>query len=174
MGLDDLRVGLLGTSLALGIGAGSLTAGRLSSQKVELGLIPLGALGMGASTLLLSISASSYALTAMMLVVLGFAGGWFLVPLQVFLQYKSRVEERGLLLATTNFLSMGAVLVASGVLWVCHDLLKWQANGIILLAGLGLLLGTLYMLRLLPAFVIRLVCCILTHPLYRLLLLALS
>ena len=30
MGLDDLRVGLLGTFLALGIGAGSLTAGRLS------------------------------------------------------------------------------------------------------------------------------------------------
>src|SRR5262249_10685535 len=55
MGLDDLRVGLLGTFLALGIGAGSLTAGRLSGQKVELGLVPLGALGMGTSTLLLSL-----------------------------------------------------------------------------------------------------------------------
>jgi len=167
MGLDDLRVGLLGTFLALGIGAGSLTAGRLSGQKVELGLIPLGALGMGTSTLLLSVSAPSYVLTAIMLVVLGFAGGWFIVPLQAFLQYKSRGEERGLLLATTNFLSMGAVLVASGVLWVCHDLLTWQADRIILLAGLGLLLGTLYVLRLLPAFVVRLVCWMLTHTLYR-------
>jgi acyl-[acyl-carrier-protein]-phospholipid O-acyltransferase/long-chain-fatty-acid--[acyl-carrier-protein] ligase len=167
MGLDDLRVGLLGTFLALGIGAGSLTAGRLSGQKVELGLIPLGAFGMGTSILLLSISASSYTLTALMLVVLGFAGGWVIVPLQTFLQYKSRVEERGLLLATTNFLSMGAVLVASGVLWVCHDLLKLQADGIILLAGLGLLLGTVYVLRLLPAFVVRLVCWMLTHTLYR-------
>ena len=90
MGLDDLRVGLLGTFLALGIGAGSLTAGRLSGQKVELGLVPLGAFGMGTSTLLLSISASSYSLTAIMLVVLGFAGGWVIVPLQTFLQYKSR------------------------------------------------------------------------------------
>jgi acyl-[acyl-carrier-protein]-phospholipid O-acyltransferase / long-chain-fatty-acid--[acyl-carrier-protein] ligase len=167
MGLDDLRVGLLGTFLALGIGAGSLTAGRLSGQKVELGLVPLGALGMGTSTLLLSLSASSYALTAIMLVVLGFAGGWFIVPLQVFLQYKSQVEERGLLLATTNFLSMGAVLVASGVLWVCHDLLTWRADHIILLVGLGLLLSTVYVLRLLPAFVVRLVCWMLTHTLYR-------
>jgi acyl-[acyl-carrier-protein]-phospholipid O-acyltransferase/long-chain-fatty-acid--[acyl-carrier-protein] ligase len=167
MGLDDLRVGLLGTSLALGIGAGSLTAGRLSGQKMELGLVPLGALGMGASTLLLSLSAASYALTALMLVVLGFAGGWFIVPLQAFLQYKSRVEERGLLLATTNFLSMGAVLVASGVLWVCHDLLKWQADHIIMLVGLGLLLSTVYVVRLLPAFVVRLVCWMLTHTLYR-------
>jgi acyl-[acyl-carrier-protein]-phospholipid O-acyltransferase / long-chain-fatty-acid--[acyl-carrier-protein] ligase len=167
MGLDDLRVGLLGTFLALGIGAGSLTVGRLSGQKVELGLVPLGALGMGTSTLLLSVSASSYALTAIMLVVLGFASGWFIVPLQAFLQYTSRVEERGLLLATTNFLSMGAVLVASGVLWMCHDLLTLPADRIILLAGLGLLLGTVYMLRLLPAFVIRLVCWMLTHTLYR-------
>ena len=167
MDLDDLRVGLLGTFLALGIGAGSLTAGRLSGQKVELGLVPLGALGMGTSTLLLSVSASSYALTAIVLVVLGCASGWCIVPLQAFLQYKSRVEERGLLLATTNFLSMGAVLVASGVLWVCHDLLKWQADRIILLAGFGLLLGTIYVLRLLPAFVVRLVCWMLTHTLYR-------
>jgi len=167
MGLDDLRVGLLGTFLALGIGAGSLTVGRLSSQKVELGLVPLGALGMGTSTLLLSISASSYALTAIMLVVLGFASGWFIVPLQAFLQYTSRVEERGLLLATTNFLSMGAVLVASGVLWVCHDLLTLPADRIILLAGLGLLLSTVYVLRLLPAFVVRLICWMLTHTVYR-------
>jgi hypothetical protein len=60
MGLDDLRVGLLGTFLALGIGAGSLTAGRLSGQKVELGLVPLGALGMGTSTLLLSLCVVVY------------------------------------------------------------------------------------------------------------------
>jgi predicted MFS family arabinose efflux permease len=92
MGLDDLRVGLLGTFLALGIGAGSLTAGRLSDQKVELGLVPLGACGMGTSTLLLSISASSYTLTAIMLVGFGSPSGWFIVPLQAFLQYKSRVE----------------------------------------------------------------------------------
>jgi acyl-[acyl-carrier-protein]-phospholipid O-acyltransferase/long-chain-fatty-acid--[acyl-carrier-protein] ligase len=167
MGLDDLRVGLLGTFLALGIGAGSLTAGRLSGQKVELGLVPLGAFGMGTSILLLSISASSYTLTAIMLVVLGFAGGWVIVPLQTFLQYKSQVKERGLLLATTNFLSMGAVLVASGVLWVGYDLLKLPADGIIMLAGFGLLLGTIYVLRLLPAFVVRLVCWMLTHTLYR-------
>ena len=62
---------------------------------------------------------------------------------------------------------MGAVLVASGALWVCPDLVKWQADRIILLAGFGLLLGTIYVLRLLPAFVVRLVCWMLTDTLYR-------
>ncbi len=44
MGLDDLRIGLLGTFLAGGIGVGSLAAGRLSGDKVELGLVPLGSI----------------------------------------------------------------------------------------------------------------------------------
>ena len=40
-------------------------------------------------------------------------------------------------------------------------------RSIILLVGLGLLLSTVYVLRLLPAFVVRLVCWMLTHTLYR-------
>ena len=40
--LDEARIGLLGTFLAVGIGAGSLAAGRLSGDKIELGLVPLG------------------------------------------------------------------------------------------------------------------------------------
>ena len=32
---------------AIGIGVGSLAAGRLSGDKVELGLVPIGAIGMG-------------------------------------------------------------------------------------------------------------------------------
>ena len=160
-------MGLLGTFLALGIGAGSLTAGRLSGQKVELGLVPLGALGMGTSTLLLSVSASSYALRLSCWWCSASPAAGSSSPCKHSCNTKVGCEERGLLLATTNFLSMGAVLVASGVLWVCHDLLKWQADRIILLAGFGLLLGIIYVLRLLPAFVVRLVCWMLTHTLYR-------
>jgi acyl-[acyl-carrier-protein]-phospholipid O-acyltransferase/long-chain-fatty-acid--[acyl-carrier-protein] ligase len=167
MGLDDLRVGLLGAFLALGVGTGSLIAGRLASHKLELGLVPLGAVGMGVGTLLLSGTASTYGLAAIVLVLLGLAGGCFIVPLQAFLQQQSPPQERGLLLATTNFLSMAAILVASGVLWALRDLLAFQADRIILLAGLVTLLGTGYALRLLPAVLLRLVCWMLTHSLYR-------
>ena len=40
-------VGVLTTFAAIGIGVGSLAAGRLSGDKVELGLAPIGAIGMG-------------------------------------------------------------------------------------------------------------------------------
>ena len=45
---NDVRVGLMITALAVGIGIGSMLAGRLSGDKVEMGLVPLGAMFMGA------------------------------------------------------------------------------------------------------------------------------
>ena len=58
----DLRVGLLYTFLKLSVSglADALTAGRLSGQKVELGLIPLGAPRHGLQCAAVC-SASSYA-----------------------------------------------------------------------------------------------------------------
>jgi hypothetical protein len=53
---------------------------------------------------------------------------------------------------------MAPCLMASGVLWACHDLLTLQVDRNILRAGPGLLLNTVYVLRLLPACVVRLVC----------------
>jgi predicted MFS family arabinose efflux permease len=44
--VDDLRTGLMVTCLAIGIGAGSMLAGKLSGDKVELGLVPLGSVLM--------------------------------------------------------------------------------------------------------------------------------
>ncbi|MBM3226691.1 MAG: MFS transporter, partial [Candidatus Tectomicrobia bacterium] len=167
MGLDDLRVGLLSTFLALGMGAGSLIAGRLSGLKAELGLVPLGAFGMGLGMIGFALLASSYVLAALALVVLGLAGGWFIVPLQTFLQYKTRVEERGLFLATASFLSMAAVLGAAGLLWVSRDLLQWPVDRLILWTGVVTLLSTGYVLYLVPAFLMRLLCWMLTHTLYR-------
>ena len=47
MKLDEMRVGLMLTALAVGIGAGSMAAGRLSGDKVELGLGASGFVGHG-------------------------------------------------------------------------------------------------------------------------------
>ena len=47
-------IGLLTSFAAIGIGAGSLAAGRLSGDKVELGLAPIGSIGMGVFAILLS------------------------------------------------------------------------------------------------------------------------
>ena len=155
MQLNDTQVGLLATFLAIGIGTGSLAAGRLSGDTVELGLVPLGSIGMGIFSLLLSGSASSYAQTAAMLVGLGFSGGLFIIPLQAFLQQKSGAQEKGRVLATTNFLTTVGILIASGALWLLRDFLGIQADTIIALSGVCTFGATAYLLYSLPDFRIR-------------------
>jgi acyl-[acyl-carrier-protein]-phospholipid O-acyltransferase/long-chain-fatty-acid--[acyl-carrier-protein] ligase len=165
--LDDSRVGLLGAALAIGIGIGSVIAGRLSGDKVELGLVPLGSIGMGVFSFLLSRSTTSYTQTLTLLAFLGFSSGLFIVPLNASLQQKGEREEKGRLLATSNFLSTAGILLASGTLWLLRAQLHIPTDRIIFLIGLFTLLATAYVLRTLPDFLIRFSLWLLTHTLYK-------
>src|ERR1044072_7704123 len=99
MSLSDTWVGVLTTFAAIGIGAGSLAAGRLSGDKVELGLAPIGAIGMGVFALVLARSGHSFGLAAFNLTMVGFFGGLFAVPLNALLQQRSGGDEKGRLMA---------------------------------------------------------------------------
>lgn len=167
LGLNDFRIGLLGTFLAIGIGLGSLAAGRLSGDKVELGLVPLGSIGLGIFSLLLSSSVPSYAAVATSLCLLGFSGGFFIVPLNALLQQRSGREEKGRLIATANFMTTAGVLLASGMLWLLRDLLDVSPDRIIFIFGLLTLVATVYALAILPDFLIRFTLWLLTHTIYR-------
>src|SRR2546425_176648 len=96
---SDLRVGLLVTCLAVGIGAGSMLAGRLSGDKVELGLVPLGGILMSALSIGLYAARGSYTATAVVLAALGIASGLFIVPLNAFLQQRAGAKEKGRIIA---------------------------------------------------------------------------
>lgn len=135
MGLDEFSISLLGTFLAIGVGIGSFLAGRLSGDKVELGLVPLGSIGMGLFALFLGISGNSFFKTALALTLLGIAGGLFSVPLYAYLQQKSGKEERGQLIGTSNFLLTVGILSASALLWLFHDVFTFRSDQIILLLG---------------------------------------
>lgn len=167
MALDATRVGLLQVSLAFGIGIGSLAAGRLSGDKVELGLVPFGSIGIGVSALLLAAAPPSFAEASIALFLLGFSGGLFIVPLTAFLQQRAGAEERGRLIATNNFLNTVGILLASGALWLLRDRLQVQADGIVLIFGLLTFAVTAYILTLVPDFLIRFTLWLLTHSLFR-------
>ena len=167
MGLTDFWVGILIVSLALGIGIGSIMAGRLSGDKVEPGLVPLGAIGMGLFSLLLSLSHGSYPRTAAAMLMLGFSGGLFIVPLNALLQQRSAAQEKGRVIATNNFFNTCGILLASAVLWLMRDKLGVTADRIILVFGFVTLLSTVFVLKALPDFLIRFVLWMLTHTLYK-------
>ena len=74
-------------------------------DKVELGLAPIGSIGMGVFALLLSYAGHSFALAAACLTMVGFFGGLFAVPLNALLQQKAGDEEKGRIMATNNVLN---------------------------------------------------------------------
>jgi acyl-[acyl-carrier-protein]-phospholipid O-acyltransferase/long-chain-fatty-acid--[acyl-carrier-protein] ligase len=165
--LDEFHTGLLGTFLAIGIGFGSLAAGRLSGDHIELGLVPLGSVTMGICLALVALAAPSYPLTAAGLVGLGFAGGLFAVPLNALLQQRAGREEKGQLIATNNFLNTIGIFLAAATHWILKSALGLSPDTIILLIGLLTLVGTIAILYLLPDYFVRFVLWLLTHTIYR-------
>jgi acyl-[acyl-carrier-protein]-phospholipid O-acyltransferase/long-chain-fatty-acid--[acyl-carrier-protein] ligase len=163
----DVRIGLLVTCLAVGIGVGSLLAGRLSGDKVELGLVPLGSLLMAVFSVLLYAARGSYNWAAAMLALLGVSSGLFIVPLNAFLQQRAGAREKGRLIATNNFYNTIGVLLASGTLWLMHDRLHISPDKLILVFGLATVGATAYMVTVVPDFLVRLVLWMATHTIFR-------
>jgi acyl-[acyl-carrier-protein]-phospholipid O-acyltransferase/long-chain-fatty-acid--[acyl-carrier-protein] ligase len=166
LGLGHIEVGWLVACLAVGIGAGSMAAGRLSGGRIELGLAPLGALGMGVAALALG-SASSFVSVAGWLLVLGFAGGLFAVPLNAFLEVRPAAAERGRIIATNNFFNTLGVMAASGALWLLHDSWGWPAPRILGALGVLSLAATVVVIRLAPDFSARFLLWLMTHTFFR-------
>ena len=165
--LDEFHIGLLGTFLALGIGAGSLSAGRLSGDHIELGLVPVGSIAMAICLALVGLSSQSYMYTCVSLALLGFSAGLFAVPLNATLQQRSGKEEKGQLIATNNFMNTIGIFLAAGVHWFFKDPLRFSPDTIILLTAAVTLVGTLTIFYLLPDYFVRSILWLLTHTLYR-------
>jgi len=166
MQLDDRWVGVLGAFLAIGIGVGSMAAGRLSGDKVELGLVPIGSIGIGLSSFVLA-GSETFGWVSASLTLLGFSGGLFIVPLNAILQQRSGAAERGQLIATNNFLNNVGILLASAALWGLHEWLTLSPSQIIFTFGLVTIAANAYVLSILPDFLIRFSLWLLTHTFYR-------
>jgi acyl-[acyl-carrier-protein]-phospholipid O-acyltransferase/long-chain-fatty-acid--[acyl-carrier-protein] ligase len=152
--LSELHSGLLVTALAIGIGLGSMTAGWLSGDRIEMGLVPCGAALLGICSIGSGLARTEAGL-APWLVAVGFAGGLFVVPLNAYLQERAGANEKGRLLATNNFLNMVGVIMASGALYVMHDLLHFKAPVMLVALGVLTLISTVYIAWLTPAALVR-------------------
>jgi acyl-[acyl-carrier-protein]-phospholipid O-acyltransferase/long-chain-fatty-acid--[acyl-carrier-protein] ligase len=174
LGLTEERTGLLLALLSIGIGVGAVTAGRLSRKHVEIGLVPLGSLGITLFALALARSGSSPNLallkipadTARDLLLLGLAAGFFIIPLNALLQQRAPAGMKGRLIAFSNVLSFTAVLVAAAVPWALTSI-GLSTRRVTLLVALLTLVGTIYVVRMLPDFLVRLVIWLATNTFYR-------
>lgn len=121
MGLNSAAVGGLGAMTGLGTGVGCILAGWLCRSGPRPGIVPPSALSIALLLVFLAATPQSYLVIGSGLFLGGLFGGIIFVPLNAMLQDRAPSHERGLILATSNWLSMSAVLAAAIVLWMLHS-----------------------------------------------------
>ncbi len=110
---SELHTSVVVGVVALGIGLGSPLAGLLSGGKVELGLVPLGGVGMMLSLAIVSITLNSEPWLIGCLAALGFFTGFYIVPMYTLLQHRAPKASKGDLLASSNFINVVGAIAAS-------------------------------------------------------------
>lgn len=164
--LSDSMAGLPMTILAAGIGVGALLAGRLSSSKVEIGLIPLGVTGMAVLLFLQGLLSPSLPGTMVVLAALGLSSGLFVVPINALVQWRSPKDRRGSVIALQNTAVFSGVLLGSlGAGFFAQ--LGLHAAAIFVIAGSGAVIGAIGVLRLLPESFFRTTLLLAANSLYR-------
>lgn len=133
----------LQAALSLGIGVGSMVAGRLSHGRIEYGLIPIGAGLMALASLLLGVAGISQAAFACALGLLGLGGGCFIVPVVSVLQHRPSPTMKGAVQGASSWLSWVGIALAAIVqgqlaetLQLSYGRIFWFAGGCAALAGI--------------------------------------
>jgi MFS family permease len=112
------KTSLVAATVALGVGLGSPLAGYLSGDKVELGLVPLGAVGMIIGTLIAAWTIFWVPGLIAAIIVIGFFSGFYIVPLYTLLQHRAPKRSKGELIATSNFINVTGATAASILFWL--------------------------------------------------------
>jgi acyl-[acyl-carrier-protein]-phospholipid O-acyltransferase/long-chain-fatty-acid--[acyl-carrier-protein] ligase len=165
--ISKIEIGYLNVALALGIGFGSVAAGYLSGGKIEYGLVPLGTLGMSVVCASLAFPGLSITQALVRLALLGFFGGFFIVPISALLQHRPPREKKGELLAAANLLSFVGVFLVWPVHYVLVEVAHLSPLQVFLVGGVLTLAGALYAAWLLPDALLRFVLWVLTRTIYR-------
>src|SRR5207244_7391135 len=143
----EMRVAILIALIALGIGIGSPLAGALSGNKVELGLVPIGAVFLILFTGLMAVAIQWKWPTRLCRVMVGVASSFYIVPLYTLLQHRAPKDSKGNLVATSNFINVAGGLLAVAVFWLVTFALE-ASLGINLDQNKGEINGELYLKQL--------------------------
>jgi MFS family permease len=111
----ELKTSVIVGMVALGIGLGSPLVGFLSGGKVEVGLVPIGAMGMVLATSIAAVALANVPLLVLCIVLIGFFTGFYLVPLFSLLQHRAPKTSKGDSIATSNFINITGAIAASVV-----------------------------------------------------------
>jgi len=174
---------LLLVVFSVGIGIGSLLCETLSRRHVEIGLVPLGSLGMSVFAIDLYFASRGLApaqdvgVAAFLvqpahwrimadLFLLSLFTGMYSVPMYALIQMRSQATHRARIIAANNILN-ALFMIASSLIVVALLALGCTVPQVFLLCGIANLLVACYIFLLVPEYLLRFVAWIVSRCIYR-------
>ncbi|MBO9651402.1 MAG: MFS transporter [Variovorax sp.] len=180
---DEQVASLLLVVFSVGIGIGSLLCETLSRRQVEIGLVPLGAIGMSVFAIDLYFASRSLPMLGDLglgaflhlpahwrvladLGLLSLFAGLYSVPMYALIQMRSQPTHRARIIAANNILN-ALFMIASAV--IAGALLKtgFTIPQIFLIIGITNAVVAFYIFMLVPEYLLRFVSWILSRVVYR-------
>jgi len=186
LGGNELVGTMLLATFSIGIGIGSLLCDRMAGQKVEIGLVPFGSIGLSLFAIDLYFAVPPDALTGagligpmaflseawawrVMIDIFGLSlfGGFYIVPLYALVQQRSRKSHLSRIIAGNNIINALAMVVAAVVGALLLGVAGLSIAETFLIVALLNVVVALYIYNQVPEFLMRFLVWILIHTLYR-------
>lgn len=184
LGGDASVVTALLVAFSVGVAIGSLLCEKLSGKQIELGIVPIGAIGLTVFGLdiffaspqtineqlmpLTTFIQQDYAWRVLIdLTGIGIFGGFFIVPLYALLQQRAKEDERARVIAANNIFNALFMVVSavSGVIFL--SVMSLTIPQYFACVAIMNIVVALYVFITLPEFVLRFFIWILSHTIYR-------
>jgi len=183
LGGNENVITLVLTFFSVGVGIGSLLCERLSGHKVEIGLVPLGSIGLTvfgvdlyfaqphvATTLGLTpwtfITAPGHWRIALDFILIGLFAGFYIVPLFALVQSRADKSELSRVIAGNNILN-AVFIVASAIFGIGLQKLGFSLPQLFLITAIMNAVVAIYIYTLVPEFFMRFLSYLIVRTLYR-------
>ena len=152
--------------VGIGTVAGSIVIAWVNRRGIQLGVIPLGALGLALALLWAGVEPVQSKAFEWSLLAVGFLGGCYMVPIQTFIQDRAEAEKRGMVLSSMNLLDSIAGVLGVLVL-VGLKMLGLGFRGQFWVLGVLMLIAAAYTVRLLPHYLLRFIALAIVRSMYK-------
>jgi 1-acyl-sn-glycerol-3-phosphate acyltransferase len=184
LGGDKTVYTLLLAAFSVGTALGSLCCEKLSGHKVEIGLVPLGSIGMtvclldlyfehpgvhaaGAPVSWLEFLRAGGWDVVLDCALIGVFGGLFIVPLYALILQRSAESHRARIIACNNIMNAGFMVLAAGLAILWLEVLGFTIPQLFILAAVLNAAVAVYIYTLVPEFLMRFLTWVLVSILYR-------
>ncbi|MGB1951238.1 MAG: MFS transporter [Marinobacter sp.] len=179
---DETVVTLLLAVFTIGIALGSVACERLSGHRIELGIVPIGSLGISlfgldlyfnmpanpvATDWWMIITDSQHRQVAIDLLGIGFFGGLFIVPLYAFVQRGTPEPRRARVIAALNVFNALFMVVSAGMGILMLGVIGLSIPEFFLVLSIMNLVVAGFVYQQVPEFALRFIVWVLSHTIYR-------